>query len=402
MSLLDSGRQSGELKWNAEVEQGWSEEKPKWASGGGVPLTGDWLEPDPDAGDGTLAGDPEAIPDVIAQTSFAPKKTATVADATASLLLEDAKNLLPHLLWSSDQNAFFALTQAGALHRVALDGFRETHRVRLFEEASAMAQSAMGLVVAVPGSQLVRVIAEDGLRTLRTIRVPGVSQLVSSPQLKVAYAADERSPWELSVVDLHRKRVARTYAAREVSQRFRHLIRRHPDGVVLSEFDALTVSPDGKYLFAEGFECLHRFRIKGTSLEYEEMGPRLGTGRIEISPDSKYLTMVGSLSSNAIKNHPRIKQGSLPIYRLENLQDPVRVVEVGIHPRALGFDVARGRLLGHDHNRPLLVLGSRSEPEREYALPVARNSRVRQILPHPVYSGALVLTDKELWWVGWG
>ena len=401
ISFLDSGVQRGQFSWDANVASSWTDPEPEWGKKESEGLTGDWLGA---ASTGDFdALEVEAVPDVVAALSFVPKEQVTVDDVEAFVLLDHADDILPNLMWSADGGAFYVLRRSGTLHKVRIGGFREEYRLRLFEEASSMALTGRGLAVAVPGSQLIRVLAPDNLRTLTTVRVPGVHHLASSPRLGVVFATEGGRAASLNVVDIARKRVVRTYQAREFWQRHQRSIRRHPDGMVLHEFVKVAVTPDGEYLFSGSSECLHRFRIDRTELRYQEVGPRLGAPwRIEISPDSRYVTMAGVMTTNPIKNHPQLPSGALAIYRLLDLQNPVHIVRVGRHPRAFAFVPSRNELLGHNGDYPLLRFRQGTQPEKQYKLPVSKAARVEQILPHPNGDGALVLTNKDLLWVAWG
>ena len=177
-------------------------------------------------------------------------------------------------------------------------------------------------------------------------------------------------------------------------------IKRHKDGVVLSEFGMPAVSPDGKFLFCVGFECLHRFGINGPDLTYEEMGPRIGQNpqRIEISPDSKYVALPSGGGNYNISDHPQVGSYGTYVYKVTDLLMPVITLASGSYPRTLAFDKEAGKLYAQNYERTVITFTPKGLKEKEYEI-APRGDDARQMLLYPGGHRLLVLTGNALHWV---
>src|SRR5262249_28593604 len=107
--------------------------------------------------------------------------------------------------------------------------------------------SKEGLVLTVSGAQEVWVLDPKTFKVKHKIDAPGVTRAVSSPQLSVALSCNRD---ELRVLDLKKGAEVKKYKARDLGN--------------LVAFLMPVVTPDGKYLFAQGWlEQLQCFTIKG-------------------------------------------------------------------------------------------------------------------------------------------
>ena len=296
-----------------------------------------------------------------------------------------AADLVAELRWIGDRGRrFLAVEKTGVLHRVsAPPSPRAELRLELEAEASFVAVSQAGLLVVLSSSQEVLVLDPMDLEVKGSVAVPAIDRVASSPQLDLAYGTGGRSE-SLAIIDLSSRRVVRQIRARDLwAGRPESLIRSRGSGE-LRDFGQVTVTPDGRYLFCHSFGTLHRFRITGHGLSYEESVGRVpARGRLEISPDSLYVTVGGSA-----------------VFRVTDLETPAVALGAGSHPQGLSFDPASGRILAYDRDGHLIVFSASGEKIEEYAL-TERWRGLRQILPHPKGRGVLLLTEDQLLWVEW-
>ncbi len=179
-------------------------------------------------------------------------------------------------------------------------------------------------------------------------------------------------------------------------------VRRHPDVPKQKlHADQLTSTPDGKYLLATMGPSLARFRISGTSLSLEEIGPPIGRGgQVVVSPDSKYVTVAAVGQHQPIADHPEARL-PLYVYRVTDFSLPVVLLSVaeGLSPKqgsvawpTLAFDPRKRQLLSGGINRPLAVFDSVGERTREYEFvgSLLRDAQPNRIEVHPAGGKYLV------------
>jgi hypothetical protein len=309
-----------------------------------------------------------------------------VGDLTYQPLRVNALQMPRCLCWASDGKSFYCLEQTGILRRVAVDGLKETLQAQLGIPANWLTLSHEGLLVASAAVQQVWVLDPQTLQVKRKISVPRVQVVASAPSLSVAFATSKEDFADelLSVLDLRSGRIVQQYRSRL------------PNNRVLLGYKFPTVTPDGKYLFTlGGLEALHRFRIKGQLLIYEQSSPRIAQNgqAIEVSPDSKLVCLPsggGNYGANLYSTF---------IYAVNNLAAPVVVIESGPYPRALGFAPKQKRIYAQNATHQLILFTYKGIKEKEYALPGA--DEVRQILPHPAGDKVLLLTRSRLYWIEW-
>jgi hypothetical protein len=156
------------------------------------------------------------------------------------------------------------------------------------------------------------------------------------------------------------------------------------------------MTPDGKYFFTEGDECIHRLRLEGKRLIYEEGGPRIGSNpqALIVSPDGRYVCLPSGGGNGNVPG-----QGPTPyttfVYPVADLQKPVIVIPGGAYPRTLAFDVAARQLYAQNYNTQLIVFSPTGLRGKEYALRDAGEPRV--LLVHPAGKKVLFIGGPTYW-----
>jgi S1-C subfamily serine protease len=307
-----------------------------------------------------------------------------VADISVQEIKVNAAQTLPCLCWAADGKSFYCLEKSGTLRRIELDGLKETLRADLGSACSWLSPSAEGLLVAVSGLQEVWVLDPLTLKPKRKIPAPQVDRVASAPTLSVAFAAGRGgfpgdSP--LSVLDLKKGEIVKQYKGGDLSR----------TGV---GFQFLTATPDGKYLFGMGgLEQLHRFRIDGQALVYEESSQRIAQNgqAIEVSPDGKYVCLPSGGGNYGVN------YGTY-VYDVKNLGTPAQTVQSGAYPRAVGFDPKHRYVYAQNFQNQLILFTTKGIKLKEY--PIPRAGDVKQFLPHPDGDKLLLLAGHQLNLVG--
>jgi predicted Zn finger-like uncharacterized protein len=311
-----------------------------------------------------------------------------IADLSVKECTLNAGTMLRCLCWSDDGKSLFALEASGILHRIELDGLKETLQADVGARCSWMTQSHQGLLVAVTGLQEVWTVDPTTLQTKQKIPAPQIDRIASSPRLDIAFAtggSDFPGQEMISVLDLRKSQIVKQYQGRELTNKF-----------VGFKFPAVT--PDGRYLFTMGgMEQLNRFRIDRDALVYEESSDRIAQNgqAIEISPDSKYVCLPSG-GGNYDPSGPYVTF----VYSARNLSKPEIRLRSGAFPRTVGFDPKKGYIYTQNMRNPLVLFTSNGIKQKEYAIPGA--SDVKQILPHPQGGRLLLLTSTRLFVVGLG
>jgi hypothetical protein len=333
--------------------------------------------PSPNAGNVFLAG---------------PKKM--VLDAVVTTLSVDAAKVLPTMIFSADGKVIYLAEKAGVLRKIIVPSFLQERDLVLGTPASSLAISTEGLVISAPQAQALWVVDPGTFQVKRKISAPGAKFVGSAPPLSLAFVADGEG---LGIYDLVGGHVVNEASSRDFQQEGNTAYKTNPEGSGFPEFHQFAVSPDGKFLITLGSQCLHRFRIQRANLIYEEYGPDLGHGRVEISGDSDYVALAGGSGNGHLVDHPRIGNGTF-VYSISNLSQPILGISTGSIPRVFAFDQAAHKLYTQNYENQLLVFTSEGLKEREYPLS-KRGDEVRQILVHPRGKQMLVLTDTQLFWV---
>jgi hypothetical protein len=339
------------------------------------------------------------------ETAPQPKQVITVGKSVAEAprIVLDASVVplgmggerVSYALWSRDGERFYALTSDGDLHEVAIPNLVETRRVSIGSACSDIALSREGLLVLNSAGQSLLVLDEKTLAVTASVDTGGLVGLTAVPDSSVAFIG---KGMEMSMVDLRKRKIAAKYNPYELQQKYGNRILKHKNGVVLSEFGAPRMSPDGLYLFCVGFECLHRFRILGQELVYEEMGPRIGgnSGRIEMSDAGNYVALPCGGGNSAFDGQSA-KSYSTFVFAAGNLQKTVVVVESGHYPRCLAFDEVQKCIWSMNYDNNLIRFSATGEKLKSYQIS-SRGQETDQILVQPKGKGLLVSIAKKLHW----
>ena len=127
-------------------------------------------------------------------------------------------------------------------------------------------------------------------------------------------------------------------------------------------------TPDGKYLLCADGPVLHRIRINGAGLQYEEISLPLRQPQVvRVSTDSKLIMIWNPAESPMPPNAP--PAGTM-IFKVEDLQKPVAVLP---DVRPLGIDPAAGKYYGIVPDKAIVVFNTAGKKEKEYAIPVPAN-----------------------------
>jgi hypothetical protein len=295
------------------------------------------------------------------------------------------------LCWSADGRSFYHLdADAGVVRRIALQGFQEQARLDVQAPCRWLSPSGEGLLVTLAGKPEVWVVDPDNLQLRSPIECGFATRVVSAPGLAVAFASSGDGPRgsTCSVLDLKKGSVVRQYSERDFPR--------------FTGLGSPVITPDGKYLFTRGgMEQMHRFRIDGPALIFEESSQRIAQGRIEgicVSPDSQFACLPsGGGNYRGLKDHPETGAYSTYIYPVSNINKPAFFLEQGAYPTAVGFDAKGGLVYGQNGNHQLILFSPTGIKQREYAFPKTR--WVRQFAAHPAGRRLLLLTQDKLFYV---
>ncbi len=308
---------------------------------------------------------------------------------------------LVDLHWIGDRGKrFVAVEKSGVVHRVS-SGLRAEARLELGSKVSSVAMSRAGLLVLLPDSQELIIVDPASLEVKGSVSVPKIDHVTSSPELDLAFGTEGRSVYrheDLTVIDLSNRQVVRQFSASDIHAAAPQTLVRSRRRRALAGFAKATVTPDGRYFFCHSSGALHRFRIVGHGLSYEEVGGWVTEyGRLEVSPDSLYIT--GRIGRDpSFKPHLRV---GYYVYRVTDLSTPMAAIIPGglrYSPQAVGFDQDSRWVFSSAAGKQLVVFTVDGEWRKEYTL-TERKDKVQRIRTHPRGRGVLLLTEKSLLWV---
>ncbi len=319
----------------------------------------------------------------------------TILDATISLI--PIASLVNNMVWSSDGKWLIAASKTGGIYKipVSLTSSEEIVNRKFGNNISCFGKSRSGLIVLDDKMQEISLIREGDLKKIATIPVGSCKMLATSLQSDKAFVSNGQQ--ELKLVNLKTKTIEQTFYARSIWREQQQQVRKFNNNLgILTEWTSISMTPDGKYLFCGNFGCLHRFRIKGNKLVYEEISGRIASsgGRIENSPDSKYVAIATGTGTTPICGFPCDING-IYVFKTPNLQAPVMMVVSGPYPNVLAFDVPHNRLYSSNIEKTLLRFDSKGNVTREYQLD-KRGNEAKQILLHPQKNILALRTDKKL------
>ena len=158
-------------------------------------------------------------------------------------------------------------------------------------------------------------------------------------------------------------------------------------------FDKLVVSPDGKYVFAEGMEQLMRYAIEGDTLTFEEKSARIAqNGRaIDVSPDGSLVALPSGGGNYGAGNY------TTNIYKAADLSAPEVKIASGAYPQAIGFDLKAGSIYAQNHESPLIVFNTGGVRGKSYKLAGrGRDDSTEYFAIHPDGGKFLALSNSSL------
>lgn len=340
------------------------------------------------------------LPEQVNRSAVVRKwKSGDAQFAELGIYFEQGKGAFPNCLcWDTEGNAFFYLDQAGVLHRVERKGLIESLRLDVGCKCSWLSASAEGLVLTLPAYQEIWVLDPTTLATKKKLSVPStnttdwvLTRAVSSPSLSIGIVVE----WDkITMLDFRSGECGKAYTWAAMKNPL--------------EFMMPAVTDDGRYLFTWGptHNKLHRFRIEGKELRYEESSQRLievaGTnGQICISPDSKYVCLPNSAgNSRTLKGLPKINLYGLYVFPVADINKPAFVIDDAAGQScAVGFDSKAGLIYGHDLSHALVVFDAHGKRIKEYRLNVPDSISVSQYLVHPQGRSLLIFNQFNLYYV---
>jgi WD40 repeat protein len=309
-------------------------------------------------------------------THLAGSAEAIRGGGSATAIRLDGDELVGELCWSNDPTAFFTLDRRGVLRRIRLDGFVEERRLDLARRCGWLAVSQEGLVVTLLDLQEAWVIDPGTLQVRKRVAAPSAARVVASPQTSIAVAANGQQGGPLTVLDLAKGQPLRQYNFSTVHA---------------------AMSPDGKYLFSQGWmEEMYRFRLSNSKLSLEETGHRIASNgqRINLSPDSKYVCLPSGGGNGTVPGGPPAGGYSTHIYPVDDIRRPAFILESGPYPRVVGFDPKAGLVFTQNFSNHLLVYSYAGLKQREMSFHRANREEPQQYLAHPAGKKLLVRFPK--------
>ncbi len=361
---------------------------------------------EPGGGDGWL-GQPtgETLPVVESGDSFLGERREVDGVVTIGFALPRG-HLGNRFVWSSDGRSIFLIHREKMVRKVAVPSMQEERNVTFPGDCFDMALSGAGLIVTSLETEAIYVLDPDSLALRRKIPVPGLVHLAVSNAHPLAAVTGRQGEYGhgalLTLINLETGRVLNEYGVGYfVGERARGA-RIHERGRLPSNYQNVRMSPDGQQVYIRSEDCIHRFRIQGERLEYEEAGPALGAHRtdprVEASGYAPFLSTTGSDSE--IKGHP---PSCMHFYRATNLQSPEVSIEVTQLLRGLALDSTARRVYTAQGGE-LHAWSMNGRKIRSYGISAAweATDRVGDICSLSVHPGGrrlLTETVRKLLWV---
>jgi hypothetical protein len=225
--------------------------------------------------------------------------------------------------------------------------------------------------------------------------VGALKQIASSPAGSTAIGVLDRG--DLAVIDVAAGKVIREWTWQDLWQKLGGVrVRTHPRSTVTGQIGSCAMTPDGSVVFLSIGGSLHRLRLQGGTLLYEEVGPPLAGGaRIELSQESKWVAAVRQGGNNTLGETPRPSSPVTYVFPVDDLQKPALTLLVSHDLQALGVDPATGTWIIASPLRVLIEIGPDGTKGREFPGSEAWGAPL-QILFSPKGGSALVLSEREI------
>ena len=88
-----------------------------------------------------------------------------------------------------------------------------------------------------------------------------------------------------------------------------------------------------------------------------------------------------------------------PVFKIADLQKPVMIIESGVAPKELAFDVPARQIYAQNNQRQLIVFSPSGDKIKDYSLTKDKTPATVKFLVHPDGRSLLVLVGGTLQWV---
>ena len=333
----------------------------------------DPLEPEP-----VVASEPPRLDLPKPSSPNKPLKVGTAVRgrgvAVTSLAIGGAE-LTDDLVWDREGEAFFALSRSGALRRISFPNLVEDKRLELTHTPTGLAVSNAGVLVAVSEPAEVWVIDPKTLRVKARIPAPGVTRVLSGPDLGFAFAVKAGDRFGdggcVTYLDLNGGKPVHMI----------HVSTRHA-----------RLTSDGKHYLAQAeSESLVGYRVVGGRLA----GPPRSTGpiaqdamRICVSPDGRHACLPSGGGNYGSGGY------STFIYSCENLEK-VTTIASGHYPQAVGFDPVARKIYAQNYDNALIAFDMAGRKLATYK-EAGTGFGVSQFAVHPKGNRVLIVGEDKV------
>ncbi len=361
----------------------------------GAAASGPWIGGEP----GPLPRGPSG--EVVKSDRQIPLQSRFALDGRIKVLGLASTDLSPELAWDATGEHVFLLEREGVLRKVAVPEFREVSHVNLGRACGALDRGAGGLGILVRSLEEAWILDPATLAVRLRLPAPGATWLALSSSAPVAYAGSAAGL--LSILDLAKGRVAGQVTPAALAEgRIPRIRGANRDNVIRGWPEGRMV-PDGSALLVAERGTVHRFRIRGFGLEYEEVGrpAMIGTEvvRLELSPDSGACILAAQGGTPDPKRFGDAAAVRTIVYSPRDLSAPLVEIQSGPVAATAGFDPEGRRLWLMDSDGCLV--GYHPGGTRAFRMqPSSRGvGEARRILVHPKGARGLILFGGELLWV---
>ena len=237
-----------------------------------------------------------------------------------------------------------------------------------------------------------------------------VNGMVASSNGRVFVTVEKDPSGQLElVVDMGSGRIIHDFVLVDVAKKAWESAKRHPDACpyTAQNLGRGVMTPDGRTLITGSASSLQRYKVSGTEVVLEEVGPVLGShldfAAISLSPDGLYVTMLHSRGHQPPRDHPILPFVNY-IYRVSDLQKPWAVIHMPkevIDGRMgeqlpIAFDrESRQIYLADSH---FMIFDAMGKMTRRVAL-FSSSSRAVEMLVHPGGLKVAARTGAGLQWI---
>jgi hypothetical protein len=289
------------------------------------------------------------------------------------------------LTWTADGTGFYHLDGTGTVRRISYPGFEKEAELVTDRPSQWLCLSAAGVLLTVGDVRTEAwVLDPKTLKVLQRIPLGSAKRAVSAPTLKYGYAAVEADfrNSEVHVLDLTAGKDVKTVSREELG------------GKGMIGFDHMLCTPDGKYLFATGgIEQVHRYKLDGESVTFEDSSPRLIQGAFSgLYVGASFVAAPAGGGNYGIGGTH--KPYSTYVFDPKDVKLPVASLLSGAYPKVIAYDETAKLFYAQNRETPLIVFNENGVKKGEYAF-AGGGSDSRQFLPHKDGRKLLVLGGEE-------